>query len=106
MSTNKTLEMTLQAAALAMREGAQMTAFGHLIDAIHQLQPNPIREARQVLIDEFNKDPSFRQTYVDNIACVIMDYEKSLQEPESNHVPLTHEHRNELASRILQHILG
>lgn len=79
-------------------------AIGLLSEAIKLCQPNPIRDARQTLWRAFVQDPSFAQTYRDNIACVIMDYEKLFEEPGSNRPPLSHEQRNALAERIFTHI--
>lgn len=76
-----------------------------LINCIQEAEYNPIREARRTLAAAFKQDRGFRDTYVANIACVIMDFEKALHEPDSNHAPMTHANRQELADKILRHIL-
>lgn len=35
--------------------------------------PSKIRKARKTMAKAFQKDPDFRQGYIDNIACLIMD---------------------------------
>ena len=65
-----------------------------------------ILNARQAIIDAFAEDPAWRQTYVDNIACVIMDFDKEMNRPPLIRVPLSHELCNQLAERILNHIFS
>lgn len=64
----------------------------------------PIQAARRTLWEAFKSDPAFAQTYVDNIACVIMDFEKSLDEPNQTHAPLSHARRQQLAEKIFLHV--
>ena len=57
-----------------------------------------IEEARERIIKEFKDNPDFRQLYVDNIACVIMDNAPGYKRDK--------EKRNKLADKILKWILG
>jgi hypothetical protein len=57
---------------------------------------NSVRNARQTIIKAFADDPSFRESYVANIACAIMDYDERFARDSKA--------RNELASLILDKI--
>jgi hypothetical protein len=73
--------------------------------AIETAAYSPVREARRLLWREFKSDPAWRQTYIDNIACVIMDFEKQRHiTPGGPGAPMTHTERNILAERIFEHI--
>ena len=37
------------------------------------MKPTTIKEARSVIRDAFEKDPYFKQTYVDNVAMYLFD---------------------------------
>lgn len=36
-------------------------------------KPNEIQEARRVMREAFERDPEFKQTYIANIACMLID---------------------------------
>ncbi len=55
-----------------------------------------IEQARGRLTDAFTVDPHFRQTYIDNIACVIMDNAPGFKKNK--------EKRDALADKIMKHI--
>jgi hypothetical protein len=57
-----------------------------------------IEQARKRIIDAFNTDPDFRRTYVDNVACVIMDNLPELKGDK--------EKRDDLADKIIKHIFA
>lgn len=78
--------------------------FTTLIEAIREAEYNPIREARRVISEAFKADPSFRQVYVDNVACVIMDHDKILHGDVEDRGPLSNEHRQHLADAIVRHL--
>jgi hypothetical protein len=55
-----------------------------------------IEQARKRIIDAFNADPDFRRTYIDNVACVIMDNVPEFKDDK--------EKRDDLADKIIKHI--
>jgi len=57
-----------------------------------------VEQAREVITDAFEADDGFRDTYVANIACVIMDNTPGFIRNA--------EKRNKLADQILTHILS
>lgn len=79
----------------------------HLAAGVMLAAGNPIREARLVFAQAFKDNPDFRRVYVDNIACVIMDFENAHFDPnpELSMIPMSHEVRNQLADKILKHML-
>lgn len=99
-SFNKLLDNTFLASPDA-RALARSLATGISIAAY-----NPVKEAREVLIRAFKDDPAFRQCYVDNIACVIMDFETSRYREPDSPASMSHDLRNQLADRILKHLLA
>lgn len=54
-----------------------------------------VEEARKVIQDAFKEDDGFRDTYVANVACILMD----------NISGITKEHRDKVAEKIIGHIL-
>ena len=64
-----------------------------------------IHNARAKIIEAFEVDEDFRQTYVSSIACVIMDYDKELAR-DLGKAPMGVQDRQILAERILAAILG
>ena len=63
-----------------------------------------VKACRRVMWLEFQVDPGWRQTYIDNIACVIMDFDKERTRDSDSIAPLTQTERDVLASRIFEHI--
>lgn len=64
-----------------------------------------IKACRRILWLELQVDPGWRQTYIDNIACVIMDFDKQrTRDSQSSIPPMTHTERNVLAARIFEHM--
>ena len=59
-------------------------------------QPTTVKEAREFIANAFQADPDFRRTYLDNIACAIMD--------EMPTVMWTKEKRDASAAAILKRI--
>ncbi len=57
-----------------------------------------IRKAREVMIKAFRDDPDFRQTYVDNIACCIMDNTPGFKKNKQK--------RDKLAEKIMDTIFS
>ncbi len=57
-----------------------------------------VKQARNRIIKAFKDDPDFRETYVANIACVIMDNAKGFTRNKKK--------RDDLADKILKHILA
>lgn len=55
-----------------------------------------IQEARETIREAFQDDSNFRQTYVDNIACVIMDCIPIFKDLPAK--------RNEIADKIIRRI--
>lgn len=61
-----------------------------------------VLSARRALSQAFKEDPDFRRTYLDNIACLLMDFERwRHREPGTESGPMTAEERRILAERIL-----
>jgi hypothetical protein len=57
--------------------------------------------ARKIIKKSFKDDPDFRRTYVDNVACILMDsnlHNKPLRKSDKKR-------RDEIASRIVYWIL-
>ena len=55
-----------------------------------------IEAARNRIIKAFRDDPDFRRSYVDNVACVIMDNAKGYTRDKDK--------RDALADKIIQHL--
>ncbi len=72
-----------------------------------QIRLLDLRDSWRLDAQTFRDDPGFRSVYVDNISCVIMDFEKAHFDPnpELSMIPMSHEIRNQLADKILRHIL-
>jgi len=60
------------------------------------IQKTRIKTARETLCRAFEKDPDFREVYVANIACVIMDNAKGFTRDKAK--------RDALADKIMKHL--
>lgn len=66
-----------------------------------------IYNARKAIREAFAEDPDWRRTYVDNIACMLMDFEnKRHVEPGKIVGPMSANERNQLAEQILDLIFS
>jgi hypothetical protein len=57
-----------------------------------------IKKAREVIVKAFKDDPGFRDTYVANVACVLLD--SGIKDFRNDEV------RNQVADQILKRILS
>lgn len=55
-----------------------------------------VKQARKRMVNAFKEDPNFRQGYVDNVACVIMDNIRGFKRDKDK--------RDRLAEEIIRRI--
>ena len=87
-------------------EGKQREAFGEIHQAIVLAAGGgpSIHNAREAIRKAFKNDPDFRQTYVSNAACVIMDFYEEHNRAcaeDSKISPLSAENRDRLADWLI-----
>lgn len=103
------LEHQLNLARNHFRQGNNVECLEDILHAILMAAGGApsIYNARKAIREAFAEDPDWRRTYIDNIACKIMDFEKQrFAEPNATVGPMTVHQRDYLADQILDLIFG